>query len=84
VYGLISHLNAVTVPGCPRNPRHEVNPGITGLAQAIGYSGETSTVDATQKRVEYNLEYLRNWSLMLDLRKIVRTIRVALDEKMAL
>jgi len=63
--------------------RHKVNPGITGLAQVMGFRGETSTVDAMQKRVEYDLEYLRNWSLTLDLRIIFRTIRVVLNDKMA-
>jgi Undecaprenyl-phosphate glucose phosphotransferase len=63
--------------------RHKVNPGITGLAQVLGYRGETSSVEAMQKRVEYDLEYLRNWSLTLDLRIIAKTIRVVLTDKMA-
>ena len=63
--------------------RHKVNPGITGLAQVLGHRGETATVDAMQKRVECDLEYLRNWSLTLDLRIIVRTLRVVLNDKMA-
>ena len=63
--------------------RHKVNPGITGLAQVLGYRGETGTVDAMQKRVEYDLEYLRNWSLTLDLRIMIRTVRVILNDKMA-
>jgi len=63
--------------------RHKVNPGITGLAQVMGYRGETSTVEAMQKRVEYDLEYLRNWSLTLDLRIMLRTVRVILNDKMA-
>lgn len=63
--------------------RHKVNPGITGLAQVLGYRGETSTVDSMQKRVEYDLEYLRNWSLTLDLRIMFRTLRVVLNDKMA-
>lgn len=63
--------------------RHKVNPGITGLAQVLGYRGETKSIEAMQKRVEYDLEYLRNWSLTLDLRIIVRTIRVVLNDKMA-
>jgi putative colanic acid biosynthesis UDP-glucose lipid carrier transferase len=63
--------------------RHKVNPGITGLAQVLGYRGETSTVEAMQKRVEYDLEYLRNWSLSLDLRIMVRTLRVIIGDKMA-
>jgi len=63
--------------------RHKVNPGITGLAQVMGYRGETSTVDAMEKRVECDLEYLRNWSLSLDLRIIFRTLRVVVNDKMA-
>jgi len=63
--------------------RHKVNPGITGLAQVLGYRGETSTVEAMQKRVEYDLEYLRNWSLTLDLRIMLKTLRVVLNDKMA-
>jgi len=63
--------------------RHKVNPGITGLAQVLGYRGETSTVEAMQKRVECDLEYLRNWSLSLDLRIMIRTLRVVLNDKMA-
>jgi len=63
--------------------RHKVNPGITGLAQVLGYRGETSSVEAMQKRVEYDLEYLRNWSLTLDLRIIAKTVRVVFRDKMA-
>jgi putative colanic acid biosynthesis UDP-glucose lipid carrier transferase len=63
--------------------RHKVNPGITGLAQVLGYRGETRTVEAMQKRVEYDLEYLRNWSLTLDLRIILKTISMLLNDKMA-
>jgi putative colanic acid biosynthesis UDP-glucose lipid carrier transferase len=63
--------------------RHKVNPGITGLAQVLGYRGETETVEAMQKRVECDLEYLRNWSLSLDLRILFRTLRIVLNDKMA-
>ena len=63
--------------------RHKVNPGITGLAQVLGYRGETSTVDAMEKRVEYDLEYLRNWSLTLDLQIIMKTLRVIVGDKAA-
>jgi putative colanic acid biosynthesis UDP-glucose lipid carrier transferase len=63
--------------------RHKVNPGITGLAQVLGYRGETETVDAMRDRVKYDLEYLRNWSLSLDLRIILRTLRIILKDDMA-
>jgi putative colanic acid biosynthesis UDP-glucose lipid carrier transferase len=55
--------------------RHKVKPGITGWAQVNGHRGETDTLEKMQARVEYDLEYLRNWSLGLDLQIIVRTIR---------
>jgi putative colanic acid biosysnthesis UDP-glucose lipid carrier transferase len=54
--------------------RHKVKPGITGWAQVNGCRGETQTVDKMEKRIEYDLEYLRNWSLSLDLWIIVKTI----------
>jgi len=56
--------------------RHKVKPGITGWAQVHGHRGETDTVEKMQARVEYDLEYLRNWSLGLDLQIIARTIVV--------
>ncbi len=58
--------------------RHKVKPGITGWAQVNGHRGETETVEKMQARVEYDLEYLRNWSLGLDLQIIARTIVVVL------
>ncbi|MDR2093089.1 MAG: undecaprenyl-phosphate glucose phosphotransferase [Azoarcus sp.] len=58
--------------------RHKVRPGITGWAQVNGYRGETETVDKMEKRIEYDLEYLRNWSLSLDLWIILKTAIVAL------
>ena len=63
--------------------RHKVNPGITGLAQVSGYRGETETVDAMRDRVQYDLEYLRNWSLSLDLKIIFRTLRIMFKDDMA-
>jgi putative colanic acid biosynthesis UDP-glucose lipid carrier transferase len=54
--------------------RHKVAPGITGLAQIRGYRGETSTVEQMRARVESDLEYLRRWSLALDLKIIAVTI----------
>ncbi len=55
--------------------RHKVKPGITGWAQVNGLRGETDTVDKMARRVEYDLEYLRNWSLGLDLLIIARTVK---------
>ena len=63
--------------------RHKVNPGITGLAQVQGYRGETASVDAMRKRVEWDLEYLRNWSLSLDLRIIMKTVTTMFSDDMA-
>jgi putative colanic acid biosynthesis UDP-glucose lipid carrier transferase len=63
--------------------RHKVKPGITGWAQVNGCRGETETVEKMQARVEYDLEYLRNWSLALDLQIIVRTVRLMLFDRNA-
>jgi putative colanic acid biosynthesis UDP-glucose lipid carrier transferase len=63
--------------------RHKVNPGLTGLAQIRGYRGETATVEDMRLRVEADLEYLRNWSLGLDLKIIFRTIAVMFTDKKA-
>ena len=63
--------------------RHKVKPGITGWAQVNGMRGETDTVEKMKARVEYDLEYLRNWSLGLDLQIIVRTIRVVFFDRNA-
>ena len=54
--------------------RHKVKPGITGWAQVNGYRGETDTLDKMQKRVEYDLWYIENWSLFLDLKITFATI----------
>lgn len=54
--------------------RHKVKPGITGWAQVNGLRGETDTVDKMEARIEYDLDYLRKWSLALDLKIIARTI----------
>ncbi|SYG64513.1 UDP-phosphate glucose phosphotransferase [Klebsiella pneumoniae] len=54
--------------------RHKVKPGITGWAQINGWRGETDTIDKMQKRVEYDLEYIREWSIWLDIKIIFLTI----------
>ncbi len=63
--------------------RHKVRPGITGWAQVNGLRGETDTLDKMQARVEYDLEYLRNWSLSLDLQIIARTIKLVVADRYA-
>ncbi|HBX6717350.1 TPA: undecaprenyl-phosphate glucose phosphotransferase, partial [Klebsiella pneumoniae] len=54
--------------------RHKVKPGITGWAQINGWRGETDTLDKMQKRVEFDLEYIREWNIWLDLKIIFLTI----------
>ena len=54
--------------------RHKVRPGITGWAQVNGCRGETETLDKMKRRIDFDLEYLRRWSFLLDLRIILRTI----------
>ena len=54
--------------------RHKVKPGITGWAQVNGFRGETKTVEKMRKRVEHDLDYLRNWSVSLDLWIMVKTL----------
>ncbi|WP_051083146.1 undecaprenyl-phosphate glucose phosphotransferase [Hydrogenovibrio halophilus] len=54
--------------------RHLVKPGITGWAQVNGWRGETDTLDKMQKRVEFDLHYIKNWSLWLDLKIMVLTL----------
>jgi putative colanic acid biosynthesis UDP-glucose lipid carrier transferase len=63
--------------------RHKVKPGITGWAQVNGYRGETEKLEKMKARIEYDLEYLRNWSLRLDLFIIAKTIWVVLKGKEA-
>ena len=63
--------------------RHKVRPGITGWAQVNGCRGETDTVDKMKARVEYDLAYLRNWSLVWDLQIIARTIKLVFFDRKA-
>jgi putative colanic acid biosysnthesis UDP-glucose lipid carrier transferase len=54
--------------------RHKVRPGLTGWAQVNGWRGETDTLDKMERRVEFDLDYLRQWSLWFDLKIIFLTI----------
>jgi Undecaprenyl-phosphate glucose phosphotransferase len=53
--------------------RHRVKPGITGWAQVCGWRGETDTQEKIQRRVEHDLEYIENWSVLFDLAILART-----------
>jgi putative colanic acid biosynthesis UDP-glucose lipid carrier transferase len=60
--------------------RHKVRPGITGWAQVNGFRGETETLDKMKRRVEFDLHYLRNWSLALDITILLRTARLVVRD----
>jgi putative colanic acid biosynthesis UDP-glucose lipid carrier transferase len=53
--------------------RHKIRPGLTGWAQIKGFRGETDDLSKMSKRIEFDLNYLENWSLWLDLKIILRT-----------
>ena len=63
--------------------RHKVRPGITGWAQVHGLRGETDSLDKMESRIRYDLDYLRHWSIGLDLYILLRTIRVVLGDPRA-
>jgi putative colanic acid biosynthesis UDP-glucose lipid carrier transferase len=61
--------------------RHRIKPGITGLAQVSGCRGETDTLDKMKKRVEYDMQYINNWSFGLDLEILIKTIPALLRDE---
>jgi putative colanic acid biosynthesis UDP-glucose lipid carrier transferase len=54
--------------------RHFIKPGITGLAQTNGYRGEVESDSDIINRVKYDIYYVENWSVLLDLKIIVATV----------
>tara|TARA_B100000614_G_C14335875_1_gene406779 strand:- start:202 stop:705 length:504 start_codon:yes stop_codon:yes gene_type:complete len=54
--------------------RHFVKPGITGLAQCKGFRGEVTELLLIEERVRYDLQYIRNWSIWLDLWIVFKTV----------
>lgn len=54
--------------------RHKVKPGITGWAQINGFRGETDTLDKMEGRIDCDLQYIRNWSLLLDIKIVLLTV----------
>lgn len=63
--------------------RHHVKPGLTGWAQINGYRGETRQIEQMERRVEHDLWYINNWSPVLDLRIVLKTLAVALRQTAA-
>lgn len=63
--------------------RHKVKPGITGWAQVNGFRGETDTLEKMQGRIDHDLDYLRNWSLKLDMLIVFKTIRLMFKDSKA-
>ena len=63
--------------------RHRMKPGITGLAQVKGYRGITDTLDKMENRVKYDIIYTDNWSVMLDIKILLKTVVVFLWPKNA-
>jgi putative colanic acid biosysnthesis UDP-glucose lipid carrier transferase len=54
--------------------RHKVKPGITGQAQINGCRGETDTLDKMEARIHHDLEYIKQWSLWLDIKIVILTV----------
>ena len=63
--------------------RHKVKPGITGWAQVNGWRGETDTIDKMEMRIQFDLEYIRNWSLWLDCKIVIFTVFRSFNDKNA-
>jgi putative colanic acid biosynthesis UDP-glucose lipid carrier transferase len=63
--------------------RHRVKPGITGLAQVNGCRGITDTLDKMERRVAYDLRYIEQWSLLLDIKVLLKTIYVGFVDRNA-
>lgn len=63
--------------------RHKVKPGITGLAQVRGWRGETDSLDKMANRIQCDLQYIREWSMWLDLKILFETIFVVMSRKNA-
>lgn len=57
------------------NTRHNVKPGITGLAQSLGYFGFTEEVEKLNERIKLDLYYINNWSVKMDFQIILKTIK---------
>jgi putative colanic acid biosynthesis UDP-glucose lipid carrier transferase len=63
--------------------RHKVLPGITGLAQVNGYRGETMDIKQMQRRIDFDLEYLRQWTPVMDIKILLRTVALVFRDPRA-
>jgi putative colanic acid biosynthesis UDP-glucose lipid carrier transferase len=54
--------------------RHYVKPGITGLAQVKGYRGEIETDEDMINRIKFDVFYIENWSIVMDIKIIIQTV----------
>ena len=63
--------------------RHKVKPGITGWAQVNGFRGETASVESMKSRIDYDIEYLKTWSLGLDLKIVLLTVSLIFKDSQA-
>ena len=63
--------------------RHRVKPGITGWAQINGWRGETDTVEKMENRYKHDVYYIENWSILLDIKILYKTVFVMLSSKNA-
>ena len=58
--------------------RHQMRPGMTGLAQVTGHRGSTAAPGSIEARVEADMAYIANWSLWLDFKILVKTVRAVI------
>jgi len=63
--------------------RHKIKPGITGWAQVNGLRGETEVPEKMAARIEHDIHYIENWSLLFDLQILVMTLKVVFDQQNA-
>ena len=61
--------------------RHKVKPGITGWAQVCGWRGQTDTEEKLIRRLEHDLFYIENWSVLFDLYILIRTLPALLSSR---
>jgi len=80
---MVSHTNIYAESIDKFMVRHFVKPGITGLAQVSGFRGEVETEKDIINRVKYDIFYIENWSLLLDIKIAVQTFMNAIkgDDK---